>query len=118
MILQPLIDAFGSINSTLTFLLIFGFCFLFCMQIISWMSGPMPSLGRAVAGGILFGALNTWAMYFYLPLGPSLINASIVGIYGNPGYLWVISLVFLLAVFGFNALESWKKNKPYLELIQ
>lgn len=114
----PLAEAFRSIDSTITFLLIFGFLFLFSMQIISWLTGPRPSLGGALAGGVLFGALNTWAMYFYLPLGPALIKASIIGIYGNPGYFWVISLLFILLVFGFNALESWKKNKPIMEMIQ
>ncbi len=109
---------FSSINSTLTFLLILGFCFLFTMQIVSWMTGPMPSLGWSVAGGIFLGSVWTWAIYNYLPLAPSLVNASIVGVYGNPGYLWIFSLVFLLFVFGFNAFESWKSYKPYMELIQ
>lgn len=114
----PLAEAFRSIDASLTFLLIFGFCFLFSMQIISWMTPPRPKPLHAVAGGIAIGALNTWAIYTYWSLAPAILNASIVGVYGNPGYVWVTSLIILVLVFGFNAIESWKKDKPLMEVFQ
>ena len=116
--LEPLADAFRSINSTLTFLLILGFVFLFTVQIIAWVTPPKPKSLHAVAVAVPLSALNIWAIYFYLPLAPALINASIVGVYDNWGYLWVFSLIVLCLVFLFNAIESWKQNKPIMELIQ
>lgn len=114
----PFAEAFRSIDATLTFLLILGFCFLFCMQIVAWVTPPRPKPLHAIAGGLAFGSLNTWAIYTYCSLAPSLLNASMVGIYGNPGYLWVISLIFLVVIFGLNAKKSWAENKPIMELIQ
>lgn len=114
----PFAEAFRSIDATLTFLLIFGFCFLFCMQIVAWVTPPRPKPLHAIAGGLAFGSLNTWAIYTYWPLAPSLLNASIVGVYGNSGYIWIISLILLVIVFVLNARESWNKNKPMMEVFQ
>lgn len=112
----PLVDAFRSIDASLTFLILFGLIMAFSIQIISWISPPKRKwLGPVAIGGVI-GAINVWAIYTYLPLGPSLINASIVGVYDGPGYLWVGSLLALVLVFCMNAVTSW--NKPQMELIQ
>jgi hypothetical protein len=114
----PLAEAFTSIDASLTFILIFGFCFLFSMQIIAWVTPPRPKPLHAVAGGISIGALNTWAIYTYWSIAPAIIKASMVGVYGNSGRFWIICLIILMLVFIFNAIDSWKKNKPLLEVFQ
>jgi len=117
MILKPLLEAFSSIDATLTFLVIFGLTFLFTVQIIAWVTPPNPRFLHAIGIGLPIAALNTWAVYSYLPLAPSLIRAAMNGVYDNWGYVWVFSLVLLCMVFLMNAWTSWSSNRP-LEVIQ
>jgi len=119
MIFDPSIfmSAVADLPGAITFVLIFGLALAFSSQIIAWVTGPNPKFLHAIAIGMLVSAFWTWVIYNFLPLGPALVRASIHGIYGNWGYLWTFSIVVLMFVFGINAFNSWKENKP-LELIQ
>lgn len=114
--LSPFAEAFRSLDASLTFLLLFGMVFMFTAQIFAWITPPKPKFLHALAFGIVAGALVMLGLYYFFPLAPALVNACIVGAYGYPGYMWILSMMFLLSIFGLNALASWKKNRP-LEVI-
>ncbi len=110
-------DVFTLLDATLTFLIISGIVIIFSMQVFAWVTPPKPKFLHAVGLGAVGMAFVLFGIYNYLPLAPSLLRASINGIYGNFGYLWVGSLIILNAVFLLNAVQSWKDNKP-LEVFQ
>jgi len=110
-------DIFTSLDATLTFLIISGLVLLFSMQIFAWVTPPKPKFLHAVGLGAVGMAFVLFGIYNYLPLAPSLVRASINGVYDNFGYLWVGSLVILNMVFLMNTIQSWKDNKP-LEVFQ
>ena len=105
------------LEGVITFLIIFGLSFLFMSQIVAWVTPPNPKFLHAIALGTVAGAFVVFVIYTQIPLVPALIRASISGVYGNTGYLWSMSILFLMAIFGLNTVNSWKENKP-LEIIQ
>jgi len=105
------------VESILALALISILIMMFSMQIIAWVTPPNPKFVHAIMIGGLVSVVSVYLIYRYEPIAPALINASIVGVYGWQGYLWVGSIIVLVVVFLFNAIESWKKNKP-LEVLQ
>jgi len=117
MIAEILNHIFGSMTEFLTMLIILGLIVTFSMQIVAWVTPPKPKFVRALALGLVIGVINTWALYYFLPIAPSLINGAINGIYGNWGYIWAGGLIWMVSVFIMNAWTSWSSNRP-LEVIQ
>ena len=112
-----LFDAFKDTAGFMSFLIIGSLLFFFIIQIVAWITPPSPKFLHVFGVGIFWVAFWIFVVYNYVPLAPALINNSVNGIYGIPGYIWVGSMVFLIFIFLVNTTMSWMENKP-LEVIQ
>ena len=105
------------LEGAVTFLMIYSLSFLFTAQVFAWVTPPKPKFVNAIALGMGAGAFVVYVIYNYIPLAPAIIEASITGVYGIPGYFWTFTILFLILIFIMNTINSWDENRP-LEVIQ
>lgn len=92
-------------GEVLVWILIFLAGFLFTLQIYHWIGEPpiWPGIILALIVGIGTLVLVTQE----IPLIPAVMNASIYGIYGIQGRIYILAVVALVLTMLFNAFGSW-----------
>jgi hypothetical protein len=114
--ITPIIDL-TTLEQYLTLILIFSLGFFFSLQVFSMLSPPKPRYTYPLAGAGAVGVLVVVAVYQWLSIVPATMTASMVGVYGTHGYIYIIGVLGLVLVFLTNTVICWGQNKP-LKLFQ
>ena len=110
-------DILGNYWEFFAYILIFLISGLFALQFWSWITPRSPKMSPGVLAGVLVGVTVSYWCYQSFPLVSAILTACFVGVYDWYGYAYILSLVALVGVFGYNAYTGYRENKP-LELIK
>ena len=110
-------DILGNYWEFFAYIIIFMISGLFALQVWSWITPRNPKMPPGIITGVLVGVTVSYWCYQSFPLVPAILTACFVGVYDWYGYAYVLSLVALVGVFGYNAVTGYRENKPW-ELIK